>query len=121
MKLLSTLLLTLVISFAWSQENKVQRIDTIALTDQVDYMRKCMRRSYNSYSYSLTFRLLSIAPLTIGAVTIGRDQQLGTGAFIVGGVLNIAAFIFEVNSRRWIGKSGIGLSPEGRGVVYRFK
>lgn len=121
MKKLIILLCVLFATAVNAQHKKsVIVMDTVSITEQVDYMRKCFIKSNEKYVLSKFVKFFSVTPIIAGSAVLVSDPNLATFFFVLGGGLQIAGFAIDMSSHRWLKKAGYGLSGRLNGVVYTF-
>lgn len=106
-----------------NQINVLSATDTVNLTQEIDYMKNCFRKSqaqFNSGSYCV---YTGIGLGGIGVLLSANKEPVALPLIGVGGVLSLIGTILMIDSHKWIGKAGLGINGKGNtiSVYYRFK
>lgn len=97
--------------------------DTVNLTQEINYMRNCLLKSYNQFKIGAISFCSGIAVSGIGVALISKQSQLSLPLYGLGGLVSIIGAAIMIDSHKWIGKAGLGMSGKGDSVTiyYRFK
>lgn len=98
------------------------KIDTVNVSEELNYLRFCMNKFHLQYTTGLTVTFIGAA-LAGASVFMSADnnfkQELGIG----GAAILLIGFGWTVDAHKWIGRAGWGVSGKGNMVEihYRFK
>ena len=105
-----------------------KKVDYVDIGAEINYMRMCLRKNHNEWKSGVICQVFGTGVAAAGAALISTTEvnstsDLGTQIGIAGGLLALVGQIIVLDSHKWIGRAGAGVSlnQNGIGVLYRFK
>jgi hypothetical protein len=98
-------------------------LDSVLMSQEINYMKTCFTNFHSQYKKGVAISIIGIAISATGGFLMNQESSTDFEQAVVGAgaLTTLIGGIVTINSHKWIGRAGLGLTGNGIGVRYIFK
>jgi hypothetical protein len=104
-------------------EERKQILDSVMMSQEIDYMKTCFTNYHKAYNQGAAVSVIGLTLATTSGILLANktETKLEYAMLGLGGVTSAVGMIIIIDSHKWMGRAGLGITGNGVGVRYIFK